>query len=321
MPQNGRMKIPPIDGKIWLNSEPLNKSDFEGKVVLFDFWTYSCVNCRRALPYLRRWWDKYKDRGFLLVGIHSPEFDFEKEEWNVGQAAQILGVSWPVVLDNEHKIWNSFANRYWPAKYLADKKGEIVYQHFGEGFYEETEKKIQELLDGKSLPPLEKVLTDRLVQEVCFNPTPELYCGFKRGRISNFSPHQRDGIVFYDKPDFYPSDSVSLEGRFLVRPEYTEAIDRGSRLSLNFRATEVNLVMSPVSWGAILELELNGEQLNETVMGSDVNPAGRVEIYRPDMYNLIKSNMPVQGILGITISEYSPPFRAYAFTFSGCIGG
>ena len=127
----------------WLNSSPLKLSKLKGKVVLVDFWTYSCINCQRTLPYLKTWWQKYQDKGLVIIGVHTPEFEFEKELKNVKEALKKYDVTWPVVLDNDYLIWNSFANHYWPAKYLIDHQGKIIYTHFGEGNYQETELEIQ----------------------------------------------------------------------------------------------------------------------------------------------------------------------------------
>ncbi len=146
----GKMRAPGFEGGKWVNSEPLVLSELmsQKKVVLVDFWTYSCINCQRTLPYLKQWWSKYKDKGLVIVGVHAPEFEFEKKTENVASAMEKYGVSWPVVQDNEMKIWRAYANRYWPAKYLVTPpNGEIVYTHFGEGEYEETEMVIRSELE------------------------------------------------------------------------------------------------------------------------------------------------------------------------------
>lgn len=318
------VKYPPPKGNIWLNSRPLKKDDLLGKVVLFDFWTYSCVNCLRTLPHLKRWWEKYKNKDFLIVGIHTPEFEFEKERANVEPALQEFGISWPVVLDNDYQNWRNFVNRYWPAKYLADQKGNIIYSHFGEGEYFLTEMKIREAIKNNlgpkaKLPKLKPV--DSTLEKVsCIEPTPELYCGYKRGIFANVGEYQYDAAVDFDAPETMPPNSIAFEGKFMIGPEYAEALEHGAKIWLNFQATEVNLVMAPVSWGAVLDLELDGSPLSGTVSGLNVNPASKVEIYRPAMYNIVRSNMPVMGILKVIVFEWSPPFRAYAFTFSGCLG-
>ena len=143
------MTAPPSsrEPRKWINSEPLTMDSLRGNVVLIDFWTYTCVNCIRTLPFLREWYDRYSDQGLVIVGVHTPEFEFEKIYENVIEATQDEGVAWPVVQDNEFSVWRSFSNRYWPAKYLIDQTGVIRYTHFGEGKYGETEEMIRKLLD------------------------------------------------------------------------------------------------------------------------------------------------------------------------------
>lgn len=301
-----KMRLPEIVGETWFNSNPLKPKNLEGKAVLIDFWTYSCVNCQRTLPYLKKWWKNYKDRGFLLIGIHAPEFEFEKDPKNVGQAIKDLGVEWPVVLDNNHLNWDNFSNHYWPAKYLADKNGNIVYTHFGEGAYEETEKKIQELLKGSEkempLPPISA--SEHEHGQVCFIPTPETYCGYGRGRLSNPRSYQEDQVANYQKPEEIPNDSIALSGKFQATEEYVESKEEGATLFLRFRATEVNLVLHPVGSKAVVEVILDGKTL------------GEITIEKPTLYNLLKTKDLAEGVLGIRAKEGS--FQAYAFTFSGC---
>ncbi len=316
------MKYPLPVGKTWLNSKPLDKDDLSGKVVLFDFWTFSCSNCLHTLPYLRLWWDKYKNKDFIIIGIHTPEFDFERELPLLEAALREFGVTWPVLLDNDLVNWRNFANRYWPAKYLCDQNGNIIYSHFGEGEYELTERKIQEAIRNNlglvDLPPIDPDEV-REGEPTCILPTPELYCGYKRGVYSNVGEYQYDSIINFDPPDIVPPNTLALEGWFNVGPEYVEATQHGAKIWLNFQATEVNIVMGPTSWGAVVDLELDGSPLDESIMGRHVNPASKVEFYRPAMYNIIKSSMPVRGVLKVIGFEWSPPFRAYAFTFSGCL--
>ena len=187
------VKAPQINGENWLNGE---KPEMDDQVILVDFWTYSCVNCIRTLPYLQKWHEKYKDKGLIIVGVHTPEFEFEKDEQNVARALKDLGVDWPVVMDNYLEIWRSFANKYWPAKYLINRKGKIVYQHFGEGKYEETEKAIQKLLfnKGDELPEL----TTEIASAACFRPTPETYLGYARGHIVNIGGYYFDVVENYE---------------------------------------------------------------------------------------------------------------------------
>ncbi len=306
------VRIPKIVGDIWFNlplgrrAPGLQPEDFEGKVILADFWTYSCVNCQRTLPYLRSWWKKYKDENFLIIGIHTPEFEFEKDSKNIEEAIKDLGVTWPVVADNDYVNWNNFANHYWPAKYLADKNGNIVYSHFGEGNYEETEKEIQKLLGMK-----EDVLTEESAKEhshgkVCFLPTPELYCGYDRGFLSN------EGIGYYDNeiydyaaPPKIKEDGIALSGKFLARKEYAESQEAGAEVLLNFRATEVNLVLESPNGKSEVEIYLDNKKIKE------------LSIEKSTLFNLLKSNDLTEGILSVRAKKGN--FRAYAFTFSGCL--
>ncbi len=309
------MKLPSISGDIWINSKPLSSDDLKGKVVLIDFWTYSCINCRRTLPYLKKWWQKYKDKNFLLIGIHSPEFDFEKDSYNVGKAVEELGVNWPVVLDNDYKNWTNFSNHYWPAKYLADQNGNIVYEHFGEGAYEHTEEVIQDLLKNQGEILMPEIESEHQHGKVCFRPTPETYCGFQRGHLDNPGGYHYFEEYNYKAPEKLSVDSIALSGKFSVREQYVESAEKGARLLLNFRATEVNLVMGPAEKEAAVGIFLNGAPLRREIYGKDVKN-NEVLVGESAMYNLVKSRDPLGGILSISAKRGN--FRAYAFTFSGC---
>ncbi len=309
------IRAPKIIGETWFNSEPLT-GDLKGKVVLYDFWTYSCVNCLRTLPYLRDWWAKYKDRGLVIIGIHAPEFEFEKDPQNVGQGIKDLNIAWPVVLDNDHVNWNNFANRFWPAKYLADKDGRIVYSHFGEGAYAETEQKVRGLL-GLDTDSREHGIspTEHEHGAVCFTPTPETYCGYLRGQLANSGGYQRDKTTHYSLPTTISDGTIALAGKFLAAKEYVESREEGAEpgsrasphypaeLLLRFHATEVNLVLRPVGQEAIIEVSFGGE-------GKEIKIAG------PRLYNLLRSDFLMEGI--VSIKSKRGNFRAYAFTFSGC---
>ncbi|MBI1957289.1 MAG: redoxin domain-containing protein [Candidatus Niyogibacteria bacterium] len=312
-------RMPAITGDTWFHSKPLTAEDLRGRIVLVDFWTYSCVNCQRTLPYLRDWWSKYKDKDFILLGVHSPEFEFEKDPRNVEAALKKFGVEWPVVLDNDHVIWDAFANRYWPAKYLADRKGEIVYTHFGEGGYTETEREIQRLLGedrtGESMPAI--AAEEHGHGNVCFIPTPETYCGYERGALANEEGHQENTEFDYRWQGELPEDSIALDGRFFAAAEYVESRAEGASLLLRFRATEVNLVMRPVSGKeAEVSITFDGEAPDPARRGRDADENGGVRIREPDLYNLLKSDEVMEGILRLRADVGN--FQAYAFTFSGC---
>ncbi len=324
------VRQPAIVGEFWFNTEPLKPEDLAGKVVLVDFWTYSCVNCLQTLPYLKRWWERYREGSFVLIGIHTPEFEFEKDPKNVERAIRGLGVTWPVVLDNAYVNWNAFANRYWPAKYLVDPKGRIVYSHFGEGAYAETEREIQRLLRERDpavvLPPI--TADEHSHGGVCFVPTPETYCGYLRGRLANAGGYQQDRVAEYRAPEGIPDDSIALDGKFLARPEYVESAGPEAALLLRFRATEVNVVLrpssakasdgEPVGASAIVEVTLEGKPLPAEIRGREVSGSGEANVKNPALYNLLKSKMPVEGTLAVRAKRGNS--QAYAFTFSGCTG-
>ena len=176
-----------IPGGAWINSNQLALAELKGKVVVIDFWTYSCINCQRTLPYLKNWWEKYKDKGLVIIGVHSPEFEFEKSESNVKKAVSDFGIKYPVVQDNDFATWRSYDNRYWPAKYIIDKEGYIRYTHFGEGAYDETEKVIQDLLKETGAKDVSPKINNPTYQVQ--TKTPEIYLGFSR--IDGFaSPEQ-----------------------------------------------------------------------------------------------------------------------------------
>lgn len=320
-------RAPKIIGDTWFNSRPLSLDDFKGKVVLYDFWTYSCVNCRRTLPYLRQWWERYKDKDFILLGIHTPEFEFEKDPQNVEQAIKDLRVTWPVVMDNDYVNWNNFTNHFWPAKYLADKDGKIVYSHFGEGGYKKTESKIREVLkleDVNDVSEMVKKEHEHLSAEalakaggsVCFPATPETYCGYERGSLANKEGYQRDTETDYVKPDNINDGEIGLFGKFVAHKEYIESVNVGAEISLRFHATEVNLVLHAADKEAVAEVNFEGESPTGDVFGHDVSKAREVNILKPTMYNLLRSHGLMDGTLTIKAKEGA--FRAYAFTFSGC---
>lgn len=225
--QGGKIMAPGFEGGgTWLNSEPLTLAGLlagaKVKAVLVDFWTYSCINCQRTIPYLRSWWEKYQDKGLVIVGVHSPEFEFEKETENVKMAIAKYGVGWPVVQDNDMAIWRAYKNNYWPRKYLINKRGEVVYDHIGEGGYEETDRQIQKLIG------VEMGVTAEAVAEPGGRLTQELYLN-QRGQLSG---HLGKG-----------ADKVELVGAWEVGDDFATA-GEDAALKLEFQAGEVNLVMS-----------------------------------------------------------------------------
>jgi cytochrome c biogenesis protein CcdA/thiol-disulfide isomerase/thioredoxin len=285
-----------IGGQQWFNSKPLTISQLRGKVVLVDFWTYTCINCIRTFPYTKAWWVKYKDKGFVLVGVHTPEFEFEKDATNVGRAIKDFGITYPVVQDNNYTIWNAYGNQYWPADYLIDKKGVIRDTHFGEGDYDATEKKIQELL-GISLPiknPTYRVGTQ----------TPETYLGLNRlGALSSPETPVTDGSVqTFTVPDLVPYNTFAFAGSWTESPERAMP-GKGASLVYHFDATDVYLVMRPKVEGTPgkVQVYVDGKLTDTFTVDTD------------RLYTLIQ--LPAQGEHVLQLKFLDGPLELYAFTF------
>ena len=297
---------PPLVAKGgWFNSEPLRAEDLRGRVVLVDFWTYSCVNCLRTLPYLRRWQEAYAAQGFLLLGVHTPEFEFEKSAENVERAIRQLGVSWPVVQDNDYAQWQAYANRFWPAHYLIDAKGRLRYFHFGEGAYEETEGVIRMLLRetgglvGKEVSGPEPELAAG---------TPETYLGYGRARgFASAVPPKPDSSELY-RPARTPGNGEwNLEGGWTIRREYVVPDSAGS-LELGFRARDVFLVVEPEGAGGSIRVSLDGRPAPDT---QDVRQ-GLLEPGSSRLYRLVALGEAGAHVLHL---EVRGRLRLYAFTF------
>ncbi len=322
-----RVRAPEFPPRLtWLNGEALSLKALRGKVVLVDFWTYSCVNCQRTQPHLNRWHKLYSDKGLVIIGVHTPEFDFEKEEGNVERAVKDFAIPYPVVLDPDYKVWNLYANQYWPRKFLINKEGYIVYDHIGEGAYAETEMAIQKALKDTGNHELPPVAPESAVAgSVCYRTTPELYLGFLRGRIGNaenFMPDSEE--VFADSAE-HQDDVPYLYGHWKVAGEYVEHARKlavaNEYLALKYSAFSVNLVMSTSdSKTALLEIELDGLPLPKDFAGDDVRIGADgkavVTVKEPRMYRLVKANVYHRGTL--KLKTPSGNLRMFAFTFGGC---
>ncbi len=313
---------PDIVGDVWFNSKPLKAKDLRGNVVLVDFWTYSCVNCLRTLPHLRKWWSRYKDKSFILLGVHSPEFDFEKDPANVKKALEDLDINWPVVLDNDFVNWRNFSNQYWPAKYLVNQEGEIIYTHFGEGGYDKTEQEIANLLGEKIGETNAEAITSSEPGSACFVTTPEIYCGYGRGQLANKAGYTRDILARYVRPGKMEDDVIALSGQWLAAKEYVESQEAGAVLWLSFRATEVNLVLKPGDRAATVKVKVDGEALPDRIRGLDVDKEDTITVTEPRMYNLLRSDdlisQPNLDESLLSLEAIEGTVQAFAFTFSGC---
>ena len=305
-----------IAGYINTDAEEL-KNQIKGKVVLYDIWTYSCINCQRTLPYITAWNEKYADKGLVIVGIHSPEFEFEKDINNVKQATEKFGITYPVVLDNDKQIWNAFGNNYWPRKYIADDEGYIRYDHIGEGGYAETEKIIQDLLSERSARlGLDVAAAQPLVDiEESRNAarTPELYFGydfvFGRDQFGNPEGFQPGNEVTYVIPDQLQNDHFYLEGDWKNISDRMSLVSDSGIIKLPYFAKDVNIVASGESDLAIL---LDGKPISQDDSGADVKD-GIVHTSESRLYNLVKTKEPGNHTVEIQVNK--PGFEIYTFTF------
>lgn len=312
----------------WLNSPPLSMEELKGRVVLIDFWTYSCINCQRTLPYLKKWWDKYRDSGLSLIGVHAPEFEFEKTQENVKKALEKYeqalsfgnGVDWPIVLDNDMEIWQSYANHYWPAKYLINHEGKIIYTHFGEGNYIETELHIQEALREAGFKVSDKTVGGSDQSFFESGQTPELYFGSLRGQVTNIPSD-----LSIQPDQIYSLGQWTAEKEYLQHARETEDLD--DLIILNFKAKDVYLVMESEDGSPIkVYITLDGVGLNSENAGKDVEfeDAGvvssayqedrsYVEIRFSTLYHIISTQ--TFGDHTLRLSTTSNKLRLYALTF------
>jgi thiol-disulfide isomerase/thioredoxin len=333
----------------WINSEPFTLESRQGEVVLIDFWTYTCVNCIRTLPYLRSWHKKYADKGLVILGVHSPEFEFEKLRENVVKAMGNLGVEYAVAQDNEFGTWRAFRNRYWPSKYLIDRDGYIRYSHFGEGSYQETEQKIRELLVeiGADLSDVSPDTEPEAVVDpasLTNNPkvarTRELYAGYERNNSalqSQTTPpyilhseyyEDQDVDILYKDPRTHENHFIYLQGMWtnnaerLVHARETENYE--DYIAIRFYATSVNAVMAPLNPGTLtVRLTLDGEPVMPKIAGGDVmydedgNSYFTVDEAR--MFFLVDK----ERFSGheLVLSANSADFSLFAFTFGSYEGG
>ena len=300
----------------WINSDPLTLASLKGKVVLIDFWTYSCINCQRTQPYLNKWYDKYKDDGLVIIGAHAPEFAFEKVPANVRQAVKEANIKYPVALDNDFATWQAYKNQFWPAKYLIDKDGQVRYTHFGEGMYDETEGAIQTLLKESGHEITDSIDKNNGSAPVQNGQTPETYLGYERGeRFANAAQFKQDQIVNYSLLDNMQEHGWSLGGDWDIGAKESVAGSDTSVLRVKFTAKEVYLVMNGPNDKPVT-LKLNGQLVSSSANGgSDVDNSGQVHFNGARLYRLIKlPGFSKNQILDITVPKGT---IINAFTFGG----
>lgn len=291
----------------WINSKPLLVNELKGKVVLVDFWTYSCINCLRTLPYLHTWQERYGDKGLVIVGVHTPEFEFEKDLKNVEDAVKRLKILYPVALDNHYGTWQAYSNSYWPAHYLIDQEGIVRQVHFGEGKYWETENAIRSLLN---LPPLQEK-AEKMV--IIAGMTPETYLGFERGNSYSSSikikPDEVDNYAF---DQALSPDEVGIRGEWQVGGEKITSMSDESILELNFMADQVYLVLGGHS-AQPLRVELDGQPLPEKYWTRDMNVRGEIFVKEPRKYDIL--NLHGESGRHVLLLHVPKNIEAYAFTF------
>lgn len=290
----------------WINSNPLTINELKGKVVLIDFWTYSCINCIRTFPYITDWYAKYKDKGLVIIGVHTPEFEFEKDFNNVKKATERFGILYPVAMDNNFKTWNAYSNNFWPAHYLIDQNGVVRQVHYGEGAYMETENAIRELLGMNQIEGQDKPLISRPL-------TPEIYLGTLRAR--NYQPSlsiQPEKTTLYSYSSPLQDDRVGLKGDWYIDPEKAKSKGSNSSLDLNFIASRVYLVMDSEKPQAVTVL-LDDAPLPSKYYTADMDDKGQILVKEARKYDVID----LKGQYGRHKVTLIMPdgVSAYAFTF------
>ena len=313
---------PSLDGAVeWLNSKPLTTEQLKGKVVVVDFWTYSCINCLRAIPYVRAWAEKYRDHGLVVIGVHAPEFAFERNVDNVKKAIATLGIGYPVAIDNEYKIWRAFENEYWPAHYFIDAKGQIRHHHFGEGDYDESEQVIQQLLAeaGDKNVPTGLVAVNASGAEAASAKSdvksPETYVGYDRA--DHFvSP----GGVVQDASHVYAAGTAalndwSLVGDWTIGNERAQSNAKDSAIVYRFHARDLHLVLGPSPDGHPVRfvVTIDGKSPG-AAHGVDVDPEGNGVVTAQRLYQLVRDPGAVTDHT-FEIRFLDPGAQAYAFTF------
>jgi cytochrome c biogenesis protein CcdA/thiol-disulfide isomerase/thioredoxin len=315
--------LPSLTGAVqWLNSPPLTAEQLKGKVVLVDFWTYSCINCLRSIPYVRAWAEKYKDQGLVVIGVHAPEFAFEKNIDNVKQAVAKLKIDYPVAVDNDYAIWRAFNNEYWPADYFIDAKGQIRHHFFGEGDYAESEKVIQQLLAeaGKGNMPTGVVSVNATGAEAASDSadvqSPETYIGFVRSE--NFAS---PGGAIGDKPHDYATGDLKqlndwgLSGDWTVGGQSASLNKTDGAISFRFHARDLHLVLGPGVGGKPVRFRvtIDGAAPGES-HGADIDANGDGVVTDHRLYQLVRQSGPIKDRT-FTIQFLDPEVQAYAFSF------
>ena len=324
-------EFPAYGAERWLNSPPLTMEELRGRVVVVDFWEYTCVNCVRTLPYVTEWHRRYADYGVVIVGVHTPEFAFGKERANVARAVEEFGIAYPVVLDSDYDIWRLYTNSYWPRKYIVSRDGKIIYDHVGEGGYAETEELLQKLVreeypDAELPPVMAPARAEDAPGALCYPRTPELYCGYGRGRYGNVEPVARDEARSYADEDEHVEGRLYLSGKWRLGEEQATFEGESGKLAGNYlllpyKANEINAVMgAPRGETARVYVYRDGEPLAESDAGADVafdDGRAYVDVSVGKMYRLLDAEKYDAGELSLHPTR--PGVSLYAFTFGSCV--
>lgn len=321
LPVEGR--LPSLRGAtLWLNSPPLTPADLRGKVVLFEFWTYTCINWLRAFPYTRAWAQKYQQQGLVVIGVHTPEFEFEQDVDNVRRAVSDMNIGHPIAIDNRYAVWSAFRNRAWPALYFVDAQGRIRHHHFGEGEYERSERVIQQLLAEAGIGDIdpEPVAVEADGVEAAADwaslRSPETYLGYER-TASFVSP----GGAAWNKRRVYAAPAElrpnhwALSGDWTVKKQFTVLNEPHGRISYRFHARDVHLVMGPAAVGTTVRFRvLIDGQPPGAAHGIDIDDEGNGTVTEQRLYQLIRQPAPITG-RQIEIEFLDAGAEVYAFTF------
>jgi thiol-disulfide isomerase/thioredoxin len=284
----------------WQNSKPLTMRQLRGKVVLIDFWAYSCINCLRTLPHVTRWYEQYKDKGLVVIGVHSPEFPFEKQEGNVRDAIKRFGITYPVAQDNDLETWDAWDNQYWPAEYLVDQRGNVVAHHFGEGNYMEMENGIRTLLGLPRLTEDKTAGSDKDAPDFNQLGSPEMYFGADRSK-NNASPQGTDtGTRVFTAPSRLELNQFALVGKWEIGRDNASLVDPNGEIRLHFKAKKVHMVAS-ANTPVTIEVLVDGK------------PQAPVTVQASQLYTLYSADDYKDHVLTIRIPKAN--FHAFTFTF------
>jgi thiol-disulfide isomerase/thioredoxin len=322
-------ELPVYPSERWINSEPLTMQELRGKIVMIDFWEYTCVNCIRTMPYVTEWYKRYAEYGLVIIGVHTPEFEFCKDRDNVERAVADFAIEYPIVLDNDYDIWRAYDNHYWPRKYIVDGEGYIIYDHAGEGGYAQTEEIIQSLIleqyPGADLPPvMSPVRSEDEPGMVCYPRTPELYCGYLRAAYGN------QGRILPDKAHDYEHEGGDAEGYIYLNGPWRVGAERVTfsgncvseryYLAIPFSANEINaVIIAPQDKPIKAYVRKDGDPLTTDEAGDDVvieNGESSIEVVEGKMYRIFNSVEYSSGVL--TLHPEAEGLSIFAFTFGSC---